>query len=1005
VLDPAVAQRVRIFVQRPEYPGGPPEAIHERPQDFRRGLVEVAGLREYAANGVLGSEALAGAAPLVPVVANGGGEPLARRRDAPQALLRLPGLPACQLLPGARLVELFGQEEVMPPDENLLQMATLIAGQVGQCVKRQQAEEERERLYQEVARERSFLQAVLEQMPAGILIADASGKVLLTNEQAERIYHQPIEPVKTIEEYGRWKVFDPEGEALPPERYPLARSLLDGEVVEGEEFGIPRGDGEKGVISVNAAPIRNRRGEIEAGVTAFNDVTKLKEAQEALAQSEERYRSLVTATSSIVWTSPDSGACTEEMPSWETFTGQTFEQYKGFGWLDAVHPGDRPPAGAWDHLSPEDTPLVAEYRLLRRDGEYRHVVSRGVPVLDENGEIREWVGTIEDITERKRAEEALRESEARYRTLFDSIDEGFCVIEMLFDENEKPADYRFLEINPAFEKHTGLERALGKRMRELAPRHEAHWFEIYGRVAQTGEPVRFENRAEALNRWFDVYAYRYGQPENRQVAILFSDITERKRAEEAVRESEERFRSIVAQTLGGVGQTDTTGRFVLVNDRFCKIAGYAREELMNLRMQDITHPDDLARNAELFERLVTEGVPFEIEKRYVRKDGSEVWVNNSVSALRDASGKTQTTVAIVIDVTERKRAEEERSRLANELRSLLESTGEGIFGVDLDGHCTFVNHSASRMLGYEPDEVLGRDVHALIHHSYPDGSPYPEEECPIHHAFKTGQRRRVRDEVLWRKDGSSFPAEYSSHPILEDGEIRGTVVTFDDITEIKKAEEEREQHLAREWRARAAAEERKRISRELHDRVAHAMGVVHQSLELYEALKERNLEAAGSRMELAREMTREALRYTRDLSNKLRNPEVENSLSSALSDLLSTAVPPNVEYEVRLEGDEARLPPRVREQLFLILREGVRNAVSHSGAKHLTIGVDTVNGSVTGYVEDDGRGFEAGASTGSPSGGIRSMRERTELLGGRFEVSSAPGAGARIEATVPLEDK
>jgi PAS domain S-box-containing protein len=131
-----------------------------------------------------------------------------------------------------------------------------------------------------------------------------------------------------------------------------------------------------------------------------------------------------------------------------------------------------------------------------------------------------------------RSKEALRESEERYRNLFNSIDEGFCVIEVIFDENDKAVDYRFLEVNPTFQQQTGLENALGKRMRELAPNHEEYWFETYGKVALTGKAIRFENGARALNRWFDLYAFRIGNAESRKVAVLFKDVTERKREEE-----------------------------------------------------------------------------------------------------------------------------------------------------------------------------------------------------------------------------------------------------------------------------------------------------------------------------------------------------------------------------------------------------------------------------------------------------------------------------------------
>ncbi|HSV48559.1 MAG TPA: PAS domain-containing sensor histidine kinase, partial [Ramlibacter sp.] len=155
-----------------------------------------------------------------------------------------------------------------------------------------------------------------------------------------------------------------------------------------------------------------------------------------------------------------------------------------------------------------------------------------------------------NVTQRTLRDLALRRSESRYRRLFESIDEGFCIIEMEFDAQGHPVDYRFLEINPSFERQTGMRGAQGKSMLALAPAHERHWFETYGQVARSGQPIRFQNLASALGRWFDVYAFPAGEPN--QVAILFTDISARMRAEQRLKDSDQRkdeFLAMLAHEL------------------------------------------------------------------------------------------------------------------------------------------------------------------------------------------------------------------------------------------------------------------------------------------------------------------------------------------------------------------------------------------------------------------------------------------------------------------------
>jgi PAS domain S-box-containing protein len=174
-----------------------------------------------------------------------------------------------------------------------------------------------------------------------------------------------------------------------------------------------------------------------------------------------------------------------------------------------------------------------EYRIAEPDGSARWVVARGKVVRDAGGRALKLSGAVVDVTERKRANERLRESEDRYQTLYNSIDAGFFAAKIIYDQHGKPIDYRFLAVNPAFEVQTNWSDVVGKTVREIAPDLESYWFEIFDTIVQTGEPTRFENSVKALeHRFFDVYGYRIGAAHDQTVGILFNDITPRKRADE-----------------------------------------------------------------------------------------------------------------------------------------------------------------------------------------------------------------------------------------------------------------------------------------------------------------------------------------------------------------------------------------------------------------------------------------------------------------------------------------
>ena len=208
----------------------------------------------------------------------------------------------------------------------------------------------------------------------------------------------------------------------------------------------------------------------------------------------------------------------------------------------ALHPDQWPGAKS---LRGETVMPGIEFSYADLSGQKKWFLVSASPFRSNEGEVIGGIAVTEDITERKRAEEALQESKKKYHTLFDSIDEGFCIIEVLFGDYDRPLDYLVCEVNQAFQRQTGLVDAVGRWMRDLAPDHEQHWFDIYGRIALTGESARFQNPADALGRFYDVYAFRIGEPNQRRVAVIFNDISARKRIEETLKESEKEAKELV----------------------------------------------------------------------------------------------------------------------------------------------------------------------------------------------------------------------------------------------------------------------------------------------------------------------------------------------------------------------------------------------------------------------------------------------------------------------------
>jgi len=342
-------------------------------------------------------------------------------------------------------------------------------------------------------------------------------------------------------------------------------------------------------------------------------------------------------------------------------------------YLRAIHPEDRSRVvESINQALAVGSSFESEYRLLTPEHEVSWVVARGTVERDESGRAVQLPGVVVDITDRKRSDAERRASEERFSTLFSSMDEGFCVIEMMFDDAGKPFDYSFLEINPAFIQQTGLADAVGRTMRDFAPAHEEYWFETYGRVAMTGEPIRFESEAKALGRWFDVYAFRFGETESCRVAVLFKDITQRKQAEVELRNAEEQRRmALDAGELGAWNINLTTNVFA-ADDRFRLIFQGSSAPLTYEAAIERIHPEDREQviAAVAAATRAEDPAPYASEYRVVHPDGKLHWVfarGRASYAGEGADRKLTSFDGTVVDITERKAMEDELRRVAADM--------------------------------------------------------------------------------------------------------------------------------------------------------------------------------------------------------------------------------------------------------------------------------------------------------------------------------------------------
>lgn len=827
---------------------------------------------------------------------------------------------------------------------------------------------QRKRLAQQLRERVEELETVMEVAPVAIWVAhDARCEEITGNRMADRFYEAGAgENVSAnVTEARR---FFQGGRELQAQELPMQEAAARNLDIRDSELDVLLPSGARMNMLGNASPLRDASGQVRGCVGTFLDITGRKRAEDALRESEAVLRGFFDSPGvmrgfvdlidgRIVHVSCNAAAAEMYGVDRESIAGKSATEA---GARDQV-------ARSWEGLYEESRrtgqPVSMEYARRDAGGQERWLLATASYLGAEPSQNPRFAYTILDLTARKRAEEALRESEERYRTLFDTMLEGFCIVEVIFDADDRPVDYRFLEINPAFEAQTGLKDARGRLMRELAPDHEAHWFEIYGQVALTGQPARFVNEAQALGRWYDVSAYRVGEPESRRVAIFFNDISKRMRALEALRQSESQLRAVGDNLPNGAiyrYRLDAAGEphVDFISAGIERITGVSAAEYMAdaAAVERNILPEDRERMTAAIALSRERMERFDVEVRHPHRVTGEIrWslLRSTPSPCPDGSTVWD---GIELDITERKQAEEalresevrERARAA-EVEALMDAAPAAIF-VARDSGCRSMtgNRAAHEMLrrpsGLNLSKSAPEAERPMNFRAMKDGVEVALEELPVQKAAFTGRPVRNSELDLVFEDGSTVNLVGDAVPLLDEhGNPRGAVAVLSDITELKRAETRLRESQKLESLGMLAGGV-------AHDFNNLLVGVIGNASLAQEWLPEGNpaaelLEGVIKSGEQAAHLTRQMLAY----SGKGKFV-VEPLDLSALIPEMSGLVRPSISKKIPLHLDLAPdLPPIEADrgqvqQVFMNLALNAAEAIgSHDGVISVRTGVEDVD--------------------------------------------------------------
>ena len=875
----------------------------------------------------------------------------------------------------------------------------------------EQALAESERRQREIARllelDQAKLAAVLRHLPVGVWITDANGRVIGSNEAAERIWAGEPPPVNSIDEFQAYVARCPgSSKPLQPEEYPVAVALRTGKPVENRELEIRRFDGSEGTVMVSAAPIRDPQGRIAGTVSVNVDITERKRLEEALREHQTMLADAERISDVGSW-------------RWNIRTGEvrwSDELYRLYAvdretfapsidsFANFIHPDDRLLVQQKiEQITASGIPVDFEFRIISGIGRLRILRTMGqVTELDENGNPLIMIGANQDVTEQRKAEQALRESEAKFHSAFEHAAIGYAL---------QTPEGRFLDANAAYCKLMGYSVDELQQLHFFEFLHQEDYYHHMQLVEQLLEGeipdfvvesryYRKDGRVVWIRKSCSLVKEANGKP--KWMLALLEDITESKQAERARQESENIYRAIGEAIPYGIWICEPDGRNIYASQSFLDLVGITQQQCSDFGWGDTLHPDDAERTIAAWKECVrTEGI-WDIEHRFRGTDGQYHPILARGIPVRDEHGKILCWAGINLDISRLKQAQhdlktsEERFAVALKNSPMLVSTS------DRDLRYTWIYNPP---MGMEASDMIGKRDEELN-----DPENVRELVALKRSVLDSGIGRRT--EIEWRYQAKVYYYDVTAEPVRdENGAVTGLTVAAIDVTEKKRIEqvllEDRVRIELQRRLLEQREEERLAVAQDIHDGPTQTLASVMLRLDIARELEispTLHEEFDGIEADI-----RKVVQELREIIAELRPPLLQLlGLSQAMrayaEDFRSKY--PEIKLTQEIADDGEQLSTDACLSLFRIYQEALNNIVHHAEATRAQVRLAFVEESAVLEIEDNGKGMhvlpDLISQTARGHYGMAGMHERAKAVGGTLQVRSAPGQGTSVLATIPV---